>query len=390
MKPKDWIELLAAICAVDSRTEAGAKGTTEVSARLGQVLQGMEFALSWVDPAPEEGVRGRHLCARRNPGGVPKVLLVAHTDTVLSPEAAPFRVDREQGRVFGSGTCDLKGGCVLMLAATQAALEKAEVRDAELVVLLNCSEEIGSPSFASLARREARGARACLVFEPARLGPGGEYGFVGHRKGLYRFLLRCRGLPAHSGEDHALGVSAIRELARKIEALESLTNHARGLTVNVGRVQGGNAVNQVPDEAVAWFEVRAYDPPLLEEARASVLRICTEPTVRRASDGAATQLEISDLPGFPAWPRHDRAASLTQRYIELAGRRGIVAAAVGSGGGSDGNHVADLTPTLDGLGVLGGMLHQPGEWADWKSFPDRSRVAADLIVDLCAGAGDAG
>jgi acetylornithine deacetylase/succinyl-diaminopimelate desuccinylase-like protein len=67
-----------------------------------------------------------------------------------------------------------------------------------------------------------------------------------------------------------------------------------------------------------------------------------------------------------------------------------VAAAVGSGGGSDGNHVADLTPTLDGLGVLGGMLHQPGEWADWKSFPDRSRVAADLIMDLCAGAGDAG
>lgn len=383
MNKPDWIALLETICRVDSRTESGAVGTVRVAEELGRVLGDLGFELSWADPAAEEGVRGRHLRARRNPGAGPRLLLLAHTDTVLSPSDAPYRMDAHQERVFGAGSCDMKGGCVLMLAAVQAALESAPVRDAELVVLLNCSEEIGSPSFVALARQEARNARACLVFEPARLGPAGEHQFVDHRKGVHRFLLRCHGRPAHSGDDHAFGVSAIREIARKIEALEALTNHARGLTVNVGRVQGGTAVNQVPDEAAVWLEIRAYDPALLDETAAAVHRLCGESTVRSQSDGATTRLELSDLPGFPAWPRRDDAVALAQRYVELARRRGIVAVANGSGGGSDASHVADLTPTLDGLGILGGKFHQPGEWADWKSFPDRAQVAADLIVELC-------
>ena len=74
---------------------------------------------------------------------------------------------------------------------------------------------------------------------------------------------------------------------------------------------------------------------------------------------------------------------MVQHYIELAERQGIDAAVTGSGGGSDASYVADLTPTLDGLGILGGKMHQPGEWADWQSFPARSRVAADLITELC-------
>lgn len=382
MKPQ-WMELLEAVCRIDSRTVDGAAGTTQVSAAFGERLESMGFAIQWHNPSSEEGTRGRHLVAVRNPAASRKLLLLGHTDTVLSPEDVPFRVDRASQRMHGAGVCDMKGGCVLVLAAIEQALAIEAVRGAQLVVMFNCTEEIAGPSFPLLARQEAQGAMACLSFEPARVGPDGEHQVVISRKGVCRFMLRCRGRSAHSGVDHVFGVSAIREIARKIEALETLTDYARDLTFNVGIIRGGNASNQVPDEANAVFDLRAFDAVVLNQARATVKRICNEPTVRSPHDGVTTELELSEFYSYPTWPQRDNAAALANRYAHHARRHAIAAVATSSGGGADASHVADLLPTLDGLGILGGGLHQNTEWADLNSLSSRTQSVADLIVDLC-------
>lgn len=381
-----WLKLLESACAIDSRTRAAPDGATRVAELFGQELVELGFELSWFDAAPEEGPRGRHLRAvrRGSDAGSPRLLLMGHTDTVLSPVDVPWRVDEASGRIFGSGVCDMKGGCVLLIEALRQAIDSsAAVAGAGLEVLLNSTEEVAGPSFRELARRLGAGASACLGFEPARLGADGRYEFVVSRKGVRRFTLTCTGRAAHSGIDHAYGISAIREVARKIDLLESLTDYSRDLTLNVGTIVGGRAPNQVADHCEASFDLRAYDRQVLDAAAAQARHVCAEPTLRSPHDGAIARLHLSEYASYPAWSGNAASAALGRRYAAIAAHHGLNTAAVASGGGADASHVADLTPTIDGLGILGGKLHQPGEWADSRSFPLLTRAAADLIVELC-------
>lgn len=385
MLTDDRAEFLEAVCSVDSRTVDGAEGTVRVAEMFAERLAPMGFDMEWIDASFSDEPRGKHLKAVRNPGAPTRVVLMGHTDTVLSPADAPFRREPRTGRACGAGVCDMKGGCVILLDAARTALaESPSVRDASLVVLLDCSEELSGPSFPELARETARGAAACLSFEPVCAGPNGELQVVVARKGVVRFGLTCFGRAAHAGNDHEIGVNAIRELARKIEQIEALTDYERGVSANVGCIRGGRVPNQVADEAFASFEARAFESDVLDGVCDAVKEICSAPTVRSPADGTATRLELTEHRSYPPWPQSDGTDGLARRYAALARERGSAATPARRGGGSDASHVAGLAPTLDGLGMIGGGMHAPNEWADATTLPLRARLAADLIVDICA------
>jgi len=387
MKKNEPAKFLEALCAIDSRTVDGAAGTVRVAEMLGERLQAMGFALEWVDASAAEPPRGRHLKAVRNPNAPVRLLLMGHTDTVLSPAEAPFRVDARTGRFYGSGACDMKGGCVVLLEALRQALDAdAAAREAGLVILLNCAEEFCEPSFRLLAREAAKGARACLNFEPGTLGPNGEPRIVISRKGIVRFHLACAGRAAHAGNAHQAGVNAIRELARKVEQIESLTDYGSEVTANVGRISGGHVSNQVAAEASADFEVRAFREDRLQRACDAVKTICATSSVSSVADGTATRLKLDEYRAYPPWPQNDATDALARSYVKLAGKRGIHVLTLLSGGGADSSHVADLTPTLDGLGIRGGGMHTPDEWADGGTLDVQAVMAADLIRELAQNA----
>ena len=384
MPTEDPIAFLQRLCEVDSRTIDGAAGTTHVAEMLGERLEELGFALEWHDTLPEEGPRGRHLKAVRNPDADSHLVLIGHTDTVLSPADVPFRHDEPTQTLYGSGVCDMKGGNVIMLAAIEHALAACpDAAKMGMVVLFNCTEEISGPSFHKLARDATRGATACLSFEPARPDADRRHQIVVARKGVTRFELVVRGRGAHSGNSHEQGVNAIREAARKVEQLADLTDYDRDLTVNVGIIQGGKAANQVPDEARVTFGVRAYDRETLDDACQRIRAICDQPTVTSPADGATTSLTLSGFESYPPWPRQPEAEALAARYIELAGNHGITATPIQTGGGADVSHVADLAPALDGLGALVDRMHSTEEWADAATFTTRARAAADLLASLC-------
>jgi acetylornithine deacetylase/succinyl-diaminopimelate desuccinylase-like protein len=115
----------------------------------------------------------------------------------------------------------------------------------------------------------------------------------------------------------------------------------------------------------------------------AVGRICAEPSVRSAADGTPARLELRERDSYPPWPANSGSDALAGRYVKLAAKQGITARPVARGGGSDVSHAADLTPALDGLGILGGGLHSKSEWADAATLPVRARIAADLIAELC-------
>lgn len=354
------------------------------------VLEPLGFEIRWHDADASEAPRGRHLQAVRCPqhatGGI---LLLGHTDTVLAPAMVPWEHNADTQKIQGSGVCDMKGGCVLMLHALATALHSSSsdssphsLHNTRIEVLFNACEEIAGPSFRKLVRQSASHAKVCLSFEPATLAADGVSEFVTARTGVSRFVLRCTGRASHAGMDHPHGVSAIREVARKIEQLEQITDHSKNLTLNVGMMHGGQASNQVADYAQATFGLRAFDADLHHAARDKVHAICTTPTVSSPRDHATTTLTLEEYASYPPWPESDNAQKLAQRYQALAKKHGHATRPIHSGGGADASHVADLLPVIDGLGILGGGLHQKNEWADLASFQPRSAAVADLLNEL--------
>jgi len=384
--PSRALETIESLCRIDSRTTASPDGATKVGAILARELTAMGFACEQAPCKTVAERRGLHLVGTRNAGAGGKIVLLGHADTVLGPSEAPFRYDPGAGRVYGAGVCDMKGGLVLMIEAIRLALADKDVDcRAELVVVVNASEEAQTENFGGLLRDVCGGARACLCFEAGLFAADGAHVLPNARKGISRARLSCTGVPGHAGNDHPRGANAIREIARKVEIVESVTDYGRGLTANVGRISGGRCFNQIADEAFVEFEIRSFDPELMQSTRDTLSEALTQTTVRSADGTAACKLAIEWSSGFCPYPPNAGTDDLLERYTRIAEKEGFRVIASPRGGASDANLICDLVPALDGLGPIGGGMHSPSEWADVRSVHARTKAAAGLIRNLVQG-----
>ncbi|MEM6315136.1 MAG: M20/M25/M40 family metallo-hydrolase, partial [Planctomycetota bacterium] len=197
-------------------------------------------------------------------GTGPRVLLSAHLDTVF-PKDSPFQVARRDGdRLRGPGVADIKGGIVVMLHALRTA-------DISLpwTVVLNPDEEVGSPSSTPLLHELARQHDVGFVFEPAVDGK-----LAANRGGSGSFDLILRGRSAHVGRNFADGSSAIHLACEATNLLVGL-NAADGVTVNIGKIDGGGPPNVVADLAVVRMNVRVADAEKQEGFENDLRRLAT-------------------------------------------------------------------------------------------------------------------
>src|SRR3546814_603670 len=224
-------------------------------------------------------------------------------------------------------------------------------------------EEVGSPTSRAVIEREARQAKYVLVTEPAR--DGGK--IVTARKGTAGFTVKITGRPAHAGARHEDGRSAVKELAHQILEIEGYTDYARGITTNVGVVQGGSGVNGVPREATARVDVRVVTAADGEEMTARMLNL------RPRDPDVAIEVE-----GGMNRPPYERTAAVDTLFTQaqaLAAKAGMdLQSTTLTGGGSDGNFTAALgVPTLDGLGADGEGAHTLTEQLSPSSLGPRDR-----------------
>ena len=213
------------------------------------------------------------------------VLLMGHRDTVFPKgEAArrPFRI--ADGRAYGPGVCDMKAGLVIN-AFVLAAFKRFGGAPAPLAGLITSDEEIASPSSRPIIERVARQARCVFNSEPGR--PSGAV--VTGRKGGVFLKFEVFGKAAHSGGNFEKGISAIGELAHKIVAMHALTDLARGVTVNVGTIKGGQSVNTTAPHAEGQIDLRYVKPQDRATALAALQGIIDRATV----PGTTAKLEIS-------------------------------------------------------------------------------------------------
>ncbi|HTB62690.1 MAG TPA: M20/M25/M40 family metallo-hydrolase [Opitutales bacterium] len=311
---------------------------------------------------------GDHLFLCR-PGRTRTVLLcVSHLDTVFSPEEEVrnhFQWREAEGRIYGPGTVDIKGGTALLwlqLSALRAAAPKL-FEHFTWVVACNAAEEVLSDDFARAAlTRFGANARAALVYES---GPWhkNEFTLVTARKGRAEFRVATLGRGAHAGSCHADGVNAIAELARLVPQIEALTNPAHECTANVGLIRGGEALNRVPHAAEVLGELRAYDPAVLAAAENAILMLAGHGHIVAVADGYRCRV-LADITGrTSAWPENAATQRLFDIYARAAKKLAAIVTTERRGGLSDGNLLALHLPTLDGLGPFGGNAHT-SEWND--------------------------
>ena len=328
-------------------------------------------------PATVERVAGHsgcgdHLVARSSWGQErPGILVLSHLDTVHPMgfiERLPFRVEGDSA--FGPGIYDMKGGAYLAYHAFRQLCATAERSPLGVTQLYVSDEEIGSPTSRALIEAEGRRAKYVLVTEPAR--DGGK--IVTGRKGVARFEVFVKGVPAHAGSRPQDGRSAIRELANVIQALEALNDLKRGVTVNVGVVRGGTRPNVIAEEAYAEVDLRDHSIADADELVAKILNL------KSRSEGVS--VKVTGELNRPPYEKGNAGAALYEHAKPLAAEIGFELVDTSTGGGSDVNFTAPHTATLDGLGVDGKGAHTHYEQMYISSIAPRARLLHRLYQTL--------
>ena len=274
-------------------------------------------------------------------------LILGHYDTVWPVGTlAEMPFVRDGDRVGGPGVYDMKGGVAQALLALQA-LRHFDIATAVTPhVFLNSDEEIGSRESRRWIERLAPKMDRVLVLEPS-LGPAGQLKTA--RKGIGRFTVTVHGEAAHAGLDPGAGASAILELAHVIQQLFALNDLERGVTVNVGTIDGGLRPNVVAPRSTAVIDVRVpteQDAGLIEAAIRGL---------QPATPG--TRIEVDGLFGRPAMEHTPANRSLWRLACRVGAELGMTLEEATAGGGSDGNFTSRFTATLDGLGAVGAGAH---------------------------------
>ncbi len=302
---------------------------------------------------------------------MPGILVLCHLDTVHrvgSLERMPFRIDGDCA--YGPGICDMKGGAYIAMRALGSLTEAGRQTQLPIRVLLTSDEETGSDTSRDLIEEEGARAAYVLVTEPAR--SGGK--IVTGRRGLGRYTLTAHGRAAHSGTNHAIGRSAIREMARQILAIEDLTDYDRGVTLNVGQIRGGTTDNTVPEYCVAGVDLRVDNMAVYEETDAALRALRPhDPDVSLTLEGGINR---------PPYRKGPQIQGLFDHAKGLAAEEGWELKDLHTGGGSDASFVAAKVATLDGLGVDGAAAHTDDEHLYVSSLIPRMTLLRRLFETL--------
>jgi glutamate carboxypeptidase len=305
------------------------------------------------------------------PGNAP-VVLMGHRDTVFPKgEAArrPFSI--RDGRAYGPGVCDMKGGLVLN-AFVLAAFKKFGGNSAPLVALLTSDEEIGSPQSRGIIEETAQGARAVYNSEPGRANGN----VVSRRKGGVFMILDVAGKAAHSGANFEAGHSAIHALAHKTVAIADLTDLPLGITLNVGLVSGGQSVNTVAPSARGEIDMR-YARHLDRDRIISAIE-----TIVATEHVPGTSATLTIKGEFLPLEQTEGDARLLAHYKQAALGAGLTLEGESTGGCADSGFTSAVgTPTLCATGPVGGLAHTPEEYLEVTSLVPRAIALANAIAN---------
>lgn len=307
--------------------------------------------------------------------GKAPVALVGHLDTVFPPGTFEgFRRDGDLAR--GPGVLDMKGGLVVVAWALRA-LAQASALPA-LRVAIVADEEVGSPEGKQVIQDAIAGSRAALVFEAGRQ----KDLLITRRKGTGAVTAVAHGKAAHAGANHKDGANALWALAKFIDRAQALTDYARGVTVNVGKVVGGTTKNTVPDRAEGFLDIR-FETKADADGLVAALHAAAEESAA-AVPGTRVELQggVQRLP----LERTDASVKLMEDYAAAARAVGLGSGeAPLIGGGSDASTSSAMgIASIDGLGPRGIGFHTKDEQIEIATLVQKAQALARFLASVAA------
>jgi glutamate carboxypeptidase len=345
-----------------------------------------EIGLEDVESIDSQGVLvrtpvGKALSVVKRPTAPVRVFLCIHMDTVYAADH-PFQSCTwlDENTLQGPGVADAKGGLLVMLTALSALEQSPLCEKIGWEVLINPDEEIGSLSSLPLLNAAATRNQFGLLFEPATA----DGALVDRRKGSGGFTFVIHGRSAHAGRDFAKGRNAVvqaADLAVQLHHLNPEMGGMNGITLNVGKIEGGGPSNVVPDLAIVRFNVRTTKPEDEQRVTASLQELLADLN-RRDGFSATLHGQFTSPPKIP-----DTRTITLMNLIEQCGHElNLNLQWRPSGGTCDGNKLAAAgLPNVDTLGPCGGNLHSPVEFVLVKSLAERAKLAASILVATVDG-----
>jgi glutamate carboxypeptidase len=300
------------------------------------------------------------------------IMFLIHIDTVWplgTLAERPTRID-DEGRLFGPGAIDMKGGITVVLEALRGLKDRGAMPQRPVWVLMTSDEEVGSIYSNPTIKSVSPQAGLVLVMEPATI----DEALKTMRKGVATYRIDIEGLPSHAGNAPEKGINAVIEFANQALHINGMNDLKNGRSVSVTMVEGGSATNVIPAHVTAFVDTRAISVQQFNETEHMLLGL--EPIV------PGSKLRVERINGHTPMERN---ATMIRSYAQckrIGEAHGLTITEAMSGGGSDGNTVAALgVPVLDGLGPQGDGLHALHEHVVLNSLPRRATLIAAMLQE---------
>ncbi len=361
-------ELLLKLLKINSKT-FNASGINQVQNLVQMELEELGFKVNRHD-SDEYG----DLLVGELPGYTKNfITMICHADTVFSPDENSLYSSKEEDRIYGPGTIDDKGGICVALKAIKSFLKYNTSLIYGLRFVCSPNEEIGSVGFQEHFKSLCSDSPIILGFEPSN-----ERGdIIVGRKGNRWYDIHVVGKKAHAGRHFKDGINACGALSSQLHQINKLTELDKGVTVNIGKIEGGDTYNVVSDSAYGQLDVRF---PSFEERE----NICNKIEQQLADGLMGTSIKYDVVDDCPPFSSSKEARDIVDEYIdiiyELEGRS---VRAIEVGGASDCNYFSSPNNlVIDGLGPIGGGMHTNDEYIDVKSLHTRAEAVDKLLMLL--------
>lgn len=365
---KDFLQLLRVLVEEETPSDV-----PEAFEKLFHILQ-QEFN--------ELGMQTKHLEGNHSAGQLlvtpqgfdatlPIQLIIGHCDTVWDQGTlAEMPFEHKNNIISGPGIYDMKAGVSMMIIALRAIQATGESLNVQPVILLTTDEEVGSEESRAALTEWSQRAERTFVLEPA-LGTDGKV--KTRRKGVGDFEITVKGKPSHAGLAPEQGVSAILGLSHIVQQLFDMNDPSRGISVNVGTIEGGERSNVIAAQSKAVVDVRILN-------KADGERI-TEQIYNLKPDLEGIELLIEGEVYRPPMEKNPQTQRLWEMTRQLGDELDLNLQEGLSGGASDGNFTSQYSPTIDGLGAVGEGAHAWHEKIFLEPTLKRTALFALLLLE---------
>lgn len=315
-----------------------------------------------------------YLVIDANSGAEKGHIYIAHSDTVFEKgDFGDIPVKISDGKIYGPGVIDCKGGIAVALLSMKALCENGYNKNLRLII--TSDEEVDN----SLAKQDGIELikTMCTGFESAfccEVGKKGE--ILVARSGIIRITIHVCGKASHSGIAYFDGVNAICEAAEKIIRIQNSSQQG-GITYSCNLITGGERINIVPDECSFQVDIRVKCAEDKEKALNTITKIVDTDYI----GGTHSTFNI-DSERMPM-EQTDGNIALFECIKDIANKFGIeeIGDFCTSGGGSDAAYstIAGV-PTVCGIGTTGDFCHTTDEYAEIDSLEKRAKLISQVIL----------